>query len=103
MSMWRERGERNGERGEENGKRGGKGRTRAREEQKREEGASSPFYSESGIPGCCQVTVGQSLDRMLTMSILFYSKCCRTYTPLYFSLIGFGFVFCLETNSHCAT
>jgi hypothetical protein len=37
------------ETGDGNGKRGGKGR--AREE--REEGASSPFYSESGIPGCC--------------------------------------------------
>ena len=31
-----------------------------------EERASSPFYSESGTPGCCQVTVGQGLDRMLT-------------------------------------
>ena len=28
--------------------------------------ASSPFYSESGTPGCCQVTVGQSLDKMPT-------------------------------------
>ena len=25
-------------------------------------GVSSPFYSESGTPGCCQVTVGRSLD-----------------------------------------
>ena len=32
----------------------------------REEGARNPFYSESGTPGCYQVTVGQSLDRMLT-------------------------------------
>ena len=32
-----------------------------------EEGASSPFYSGSGLPGCCQVTVGQNLDRMLTV------------------------------------
>jgi hypothetical protein len=30
------------------------------------EGPSSPFYSESGIPGGCQVTVGRSLDKMLT-------------------------------------
>jgi hypothetical protein len=29
----------------------------------REEGASSPFYSESGTPGCYQVTVGRSLDK----------------------------------------
>ena len=36
-------------------------RVRARE-QEREDGASSPFYSESGTPGCCQGTVGQSLD-----------------------------------------
>jgi len=35
-------------------------------EQEREEGASSPFYSESGTPDCCQVTEGRSLDRMLT-------------------------------------
>jgi hypothetical protein len=52
------RGEGNRERvGEE-----GKG-TRARvRREKREEGASSPVYSESGTPGCCQVTVGRSLD-----------------------------------------
>jgi hypothetical protein len=34
--------------------------TRARE-QEPEEGASNPYYSESGIPGCCQVTVGVEL------------------------------------------
>ena len=38
---------------------------RARE-QESDEGASSPFHSESGTPGCCQVTVEQSLDKMLT-------------------------------------
>jgi hypothetical protein len=38
-------------------------------ESKREEWASSSFYTESGIPGCCQVTVGQSLEEMLTGSI----------------------------------
>ena len=42
---------------------------RTREEQVREEGASSPFYSESGTPGCCQVTVGQSLEEMPTLSV----------------------------------
>jgi hypothetical protein len=26
--------------------------------QEREDGASSPFYSGPGLPGCCQVTVG---------------------------------------------
>jgi hypothetical protein len=54
MSTWRERREGSGERESKLG-------ARARE-QEREEGASSPFYSESGIPDCCQVTVGQSLD-----------------------------------------
>jgi hypothetical protein len=39
---------------------------RAREKQegnrsKREEGASSPFYSGPGQPGCCQVTVQRSI------------------------------------------
>jgi len=29
-------------------------------------GRSSPFYCESGTPGYCQVTVGQSLDKMQT-------------------------------------
>ena len=37
---------------------------------KREEGASSPFYSESGIPGCCQVTVGQSLEAVLVLCFI---------------------------------
>ena len=37
-------------------------RKRNEQEQEREEGASSPFYSESGIPGCCQVTV---MDRFI--------------------------------------
>ena len=39
----------------------GEGDKRTEEEQKgkkREEGASSPFYSESGIPGHCQVNCG---------------------------------------------
>jgi hypothetical protein len=45
MSMWRERG-----RGMGSNKR------------EREKGESSPFYSESGTSGCCQVTVGRSLN-----------------------------------------
>ena len=45
------------------------------EEQEREEGASSPFYSESGTPVCCQVTVGRSLDKMLTItSVAIYTS-----------------------------
>ena len=59
MVMWRTWGWDRGE-GTENKK------GRAREEQEREEGASSSFYSGSGLPGCCQATVGWSLDRMLT-------------------------------------
>jgi hypothetical protein len=55
MGTWRERGK---------GKQG-KSKTVAREQDR----ASSPFYSKSGLPGCCQVTVGQSLDRMLTAGI----------------------------------
>jgi len=54
LSMWREKGERRS------------GTRRQRESKKaRETGeVSSPFYSESGTPGCCQVTVGQSLDKI---------------------------------------
>jgi hypothetical protein len=43
----------------------GKSKRRARD-QESEEGTNSPFHSESAIPGCCKVTVGWSLDRMLT-------------------------------------
>jgi hypothetical protein len=57
-------------------------RVRARkQEQERAEGMSSLFYSESGTPGYCQVTMGRSLDKMLTLSLhpppcpLFLSKC----------------------------
>jgi hypothetical protein len=70
MSTWRERGRGMGREGG-NGERGGGGqedRARARR-QEREEVASSPFYSESGTPGCCQVTVKRSLDEMLTLNI----------------------------------
>jgi hypothetical protein len=39
---------------------------REMKENKRERrGASSPFYSGSGLPGCCQVTMG--LDIMLIL------------------------------------
>ena len=64
MNTWRSWGEGNGERGQ-SGKRG-------REQEKREEseeGASSPLYSESGIPDCCQITVRQRLEEMLTHNI----------------------------------
>jgi hypothetical protein len=57
--------EREGDRGirregteEEEGKRVG--------EQEREEKASSPFHTVWSKPSCCQVTVGRSLEGMLT-------------------------------------
>jgi hypothetical protein len=56
MSTWRE--------GEGDGEREGRGKGSKRRERGGGEGrgASSLFYSESGTPGCCQATVGQSLD-----------------------------------------
>jgi hypothetical protein len=51
--MWRERGKGWGE---------SEWSKKARARENREWG-SSPFYSEPGIPGCCQVTVGWSLDQ----------------------------------------
>lgn len=47
---------------------GARRQNRARR-QESEEGVSGPFYSESGTPGCCQVTVGRSLDKMATLII----------------------------------
>ena len=55
MNMWRDGGGEWGEKGQ---------RGKRIREQESEEGASSPFYNESGIPGCCLVTVGQSLEEM---------------------------------------
>jgi hypothetical protein len=64
MSRWRERGmERLGEQEQED-------RARAREE-KSDKQTSGPIYSESGTPGCCQVTVGWSLDKIQTDIIIF--------------------------------
>ena len=45
---------------------GGERRGREGRGEESEERAHSPFYSESGIPGCCQVTVGWNLEGMLT-------------------------------------
>ena len=72
MSTWRERGrewERRGEgkspRGQEGMQRGGEQESkRAREKEARVReggGASKPFYSGPGLPGCCLVTVGRSI------------------------------------------
>jgi hypothetical protein len=65
VSTWKGGGEETASEGE--GTRGQRESRKARK-QKRAEGASSPFYSESGTPGCWQATVGRSLDKMLTES-----------------------------------
>ena len=41
---------------------GARGQSESKKARERKEGASIPFYSESGILGYCQVTVGQSLE-----------------------------------------
>jgi hypothetical protein len=61
MSTWTE-GERRIE-----GKEGKGLRVEDQEKQESEEGASSPFYNESGIPGCCQIIVERSLDLIPTI------------------------------------
>jgi hypothetical protein len=46
------------------GKAGGKERaqeSKRTRDQESKEGASSPFYSGLGLPGCCQVTVERSI------------------------------------------
>ena len=48
-----------------------------RQEQERAEETSSSFYSESGLPDCCQVTVGQSLDKMLTVPNIQSEETCE--------------------------
>ena len=50
----------------------GQSETKKAREQERENGASNPFYSVSDTPGYCQVTVGQSLDKMLTPTTACY-------------------------------
>jgi len=44
-------------------------------EQESEEEASSLFYSESGIPGCCQLNVEQSPEEMLTLPVSLFVRC----------------------------
>ena len=68
MNTWREVGE-----GNERREKGRRKRARGEQETKRareQRGASSLFYRGSGLPGCCQVTMGRSLDRMLTSFIM---------------------------------
>ena len=47
------------------GREGTEGEEGKRAKEESEEAASSPFYSESGTSGCCQVTVGRSLEASL--------------------------------------
>lgn len=42
----------------ERGSGGGQSKKKKQENQRRAAGASNLLYSESGVPGCCQVTVG---------------------------------------------
>jgi len=64
---------RGGQKGRQTDKQTEEGEESGREESQREReeaerirrGPSSPFYSKSGLPGCCQVTVEQSLEGML--------------------------------------
>lgn len=52
----------------------GQGDRAGARKQEREEWASNPFYSKSGTLGCCQVTVRQSLDKMLIPTQLIRAK-----------------------------
>lgn len=72
MNTWRERVVGNGERRNREGRGEGSKKSKKRE-QESEEGASSPFYKESGIPGRRQVTVGQRLEGMPTVGMKDYS------------------------------
>ena len=58
---WTESGVGNRETRDSEGKRG-----RGEKGKNKRGGASNPFYSESGIPGCFQVTVVQIKEEMLT-------------------------------------
>jgi hypothetical protein len=63
---------------------GGRQETEGREEEServREE-ASIPFYSESGTPGYCQVTVGQSLEEMQIPALFLGHPPSATHSPL---------------------
>jgi hypothetical protein len=68
-------GERQGEEaGQEHVERGVGVRGEREKEVKREreskEGPNSPFYSKPGLPGYCQVIVGQSLEEMPTIGVI---------------------------------
>lgn len=59
--------EENGERGRKRMEESGSKKARAGTNAKGAEGTSRPFHSKSGKPGCCQITIGWSLDKVLTL------------------------------------
>jgi hypothetical protein len=62
MSMWREKGKGIGREGTEREE----GKTGREQENKRVRRGQTVPYTEPGIPGCCQVTVGQILEEIVT-------------------------------------
>ena len=64
MERW---GKGMGREGKGRDEKGGSQREHKRNKRSREGGgASSPFESGSGLPGCCQVIMGWGLDKMIT-------------------------------------
>ena len=58
----------------------GKSRSKKARAQERGKGESSSFYSETGTPGGCQVTVGWNLDKMFTVIINHYLDVIEQYS-----------------------
>ena len=52
--------------GESEGREGERGQRKKRGKESKE-GPNSPFYRKPGLPDCCQVTVGRSLEGKLTL------------------------------------
>jgi hypothetical protein len=59
-----------GERGMEREGEEDTGKARRQERKREQRGQTDPFIMCQALPDCCQVTVGQSLDKMLTMQTL---------------------------------
>jgi hypothetical protein len=82
------------------GKRGGREWVEREQETKRarerEEGPSSPFYSGSGTPGSCQVTVGWSLDRTVTYRNVREDLVCLNKYHRIITLLNFFFILVLN-------
>ena len=65
----------------ERGRARGKGEKRS----KRRGGASSPFYSELGLPGCCQVTVRRSIPGCCQVTVGVEFRQNPNIPPFWFS------------------